>query len=136
MGEAQQKMAGESLLPKHVELLTPYSATKKPKVRPNYRLLLGLVGVTIILGWLLILTIATFKERKSFAQELLSGNKVERLMESMGKGVDFEPQRDRRSRGQQAQQHDDDDDDDSYDGKLQVVKFLCYVFTRLHSCHP
>ena len=56
--EAQQKMAGESLLPKHVELLTPfsYSATKKPKVRPNYRLLLGLVGVTIILGWLLILT--------------------------------------------------------------------------------
>ena len=56
--EAQQEMAGESLLPKHVELLTPfsYSATKKPKVRPNYRLLLGLVGVTIILGWLLILT--------------------------------------------------------------------------------
>jgi len=97
--EAQQKMAGESLLPKHVELLTPfsYSATKKPKVRPNYRLLLGLVGVTIILGWLLILTIATFKERKSFAQELLSGNE---LMESVAKGVSFEPQRDRRNRAQ------------------------------------
>ena len=31
-------------------------------------------------------SVATFKERKSFAQELLSGNKVERLMESMGKG--------------------------------------------------
>ena len=32
-------------------------------------------------------SVATFKERKSFAQELLlSGNKVDRLMESVAKG--------------------------------------------------
>ena len=52
----EQKMTGESLLPKHVELLTPYSAHKKPKVRPNRRLVLGVVGVTFIIGWLSILT--------------------------------------------------------------------------------
>ena len=52
----EQKMTGESLLPRHVELLTPYSAHKKPKVRPNRRLLLGVVGVTFIIGWLSILT--------------------------------------------------------------------------------
>jgi len=95
----EQKMTGESLLPKHVELLTPYSAHRKPKVRPNHRLLLGVVGVTFIIGWLSILTIATFNGRQgkeSFAQKILSGKEVERLVESMVKGNDTEQQRDRR----------------------------------------
>merc|ERR1712062_793611 len=91
----EQKMTGESLLPKHVELLTPYSAHKKPKVRPNRRLVLGVVGVTFIIGWLSILTIATFngrQEKESLAQKIFSGKEVE----SMVKGNDTEQQRDRR----------------------------------------
>jgi len=95
----EQKMTGESLLPKHVELLTPYSAHKKPKVRPNRRLVLGVVGVTFIIGWLSILTIATFNGRQgkeSFAQKIFSGEEVERLVESIEKGNDTEQQRDRR----------------------------------------
>jgi len=95
----EQKMTGESLLPKHVELLTPYSDHRKPKVRPNRRLLLGVVGVTFIIGWLSILTIATFNGRQgkeSFAQKIFSGEEVERLVESIEKGDDTEQQRDRR----------------------------------------
>merc|ERR1712012_1061251 len=94
-----QKMTGESLLPKHVELLTPYSDHRKPKVRPNRRLLLGVIGVTFIIGWLSILTIATFNGRQgkeSFAQKIFSGEEVERLVESIEKGDDTEQQRDRR----------------------------------------